>query len=639
MVSSPTLINMIKLYKYQLGQSLVELMIAVGLFAVLSPALITGLITSRSGKAQQQQRSQATILLKQTEEQLRHIKETGWVNLKLDTYNFGTTLSINTSLNLISSPQTSPDGFIQYLTFSPIITAGQTDPSLISANITVKWDQPINNSQVTTNLTLGRYDDNALIVSSTGITLSPGGGNGDWCQPTDTNWGFNLLHSANCKAIYAIEGGDRAYVGSSKANNSDSYDVKISEVGNSMTATSLGLIVTGQKKVNGVFGDQNYAYSATDTKQKQGVITDANTHQEIGWLDLQSNNVKGQSIVVSGNYAYLSATDKKIYIFNIGNSPAGVKAPIASISLNSIPVKIFIIGSNIYAAMDSSSNQLAIISLINSGSNFGTITYVPVNGQNGRDVFINNNQTRAYLVTGASTSQKEIFVIDIDPSSQTYIQTLASQDTNGMDPKGVAAVTNNKVITVGTNGIEYQVYNYNDTNKQFSTCPEGNGFYNNNAGIYGLSTVSRSSGVYTYIITGDSSQEFRIIKGGPGGSGGKYALETIYIPDQPITTPSNVVFNRFVADTIKPAGTDIQFQVAATNAVSGVCPTDNSSYTFVGPDGSSSNFTDNNGVIPWGTIGVNYVNPGRCFKYKAIMTTTNSEVTPVLNSFTIKYSP
>ncbi len=47
----------------QKGQSLVELLITMGLAAVFLPALLTGLATTRAGRAQQDQRMQATLLV------------------------------------------------------------------------------------------------------------------------------------------------------------------------------------------------------------------------------------------------------------------------------------------------------------------------------------------------------------------------------------------------------------------------------------------------------------------------------------------------------------------------------------------------------------------------------------------------
>ena len=60
------------------GQTLIELILTVGLGAILLPVLLLGVISSREGKAQQNQRIDAVTLLKEGEEAVRNIREKGW---------------------------------------------------------------------------------------------------------------------------------------------------------------------------------------------------------------------------------------------------------------------------------------------------------------------------------------------------------------------------------------------------------------------------------------------------------------------------------------------------------------------------------------------------------------------------------
>src|SRR3990167_10443631 len=63
------------------GQSLVEILIAIGLTGILLPALLTGLVASREGKAQEGQRLQATAFIRESEEAVRSVREKGWTNI------------------------------------------------------------------------------------------------------------------------------------------------------------------------------------------------------------------------------------------------------------------------------------------------------------------------------------------------------------------------------------------------------------------------------------------------------------------------------------------------------------------------------------------------------------------------------
>src|SRR3989344_684998 len=64
--------------KLQKGQSLVELLVVIGLSAIVLPALFVVFIASREGRAQQGQRAQAITVLNQTIEGVRSVREKGW---------------------------------------------------------------------------------------------------------------------------------------------------------------------------------------------------------------------------------------------------------------------------------------------------------------------------------------------------------------------------------------------------------------------------------------------------------------------------------------------------------------------------------------------------------------------------------
>src|SRR5438270_5445096 len=65
----------------QAGQSLVEILVAIGLSSIILPALFLGLYTSYNGKAQANQRAQAVTILRETNEAVRSVRENGWSNI------------------------------------------------------------------------------------------------------------------------------------------------------------------------------------------------------------------------------------------------------------------------------------------------------------------------------------------------------------------------------------------------------------------------------------------------------------------------------------------------------------------------------------------------------------------------------
>lgn len=83
-------------------------------------------------------------------------------------------------------------------------------------------------------------------------------------------------------------------------------------------------------------------------------------------------------------------------------------------------------------------------------------------------------------------------------------------------------------------------------------------------------------------------------------------------------------FNYLTFTVNKPAGTDIKFQIAAN--------TDNSTWNYIGPDGTGSTYFTAATAIPLDAA------EGRYFRYKAFLS-GDSTATPTLSDITLSYSP
>ena len=124
-------------------------------------------------------------------------------------------------------------------------------------------------------------------------------------------------------------------------------------------------------------------------------------------------------------------------------------------------------------------------------------------------------------------------------------------------------------------------------------------------GYASISTNSTNSGIgYAYI---------------PYKTSGNIISKT-FDSGNPDTVWTNLSWNE-----ILPAGTDIQFQLAANN--------DNSTWNFIGPDGTEGTVYNNSSGE---SIGTDLTNK-RYLQYKAYLSTTVNTQTPSLNSVTIKY--
>src|ERR1700749_978397 len=102
---------------FEKGQMLVELIMAIGIAAIMLPALLTGLYASNQSKPQQQQRTQAVALLLQTESAVRNVKNTSWTNFANDGV-YHTVVS-NNQWTLASNAQTI-NGLTQQVVVSDV---------------------------------------------------------------------------------------------------------------------------------------------------------------------------------------------------------------------------------------------------------------------------------------------------------------------------------------------------------------------------------------------------------------------------------------------------------------------------------------------------------------------------------------
>ena len=257
-----------------------------------------------------------------------------------------------------------------------------------------------------------------------------------------------------------------------------------------------------------------------------------------------------------------------------------------------------------------------------------------VDSQPAQSLYINSSGTRAYLVTAASPTQRELFIINIETKTGDRPAIGSGYDAQGMSPKGITVVPGNRAILVGTGGNEYQVINISN-----ESAPTSCAALSVDEGVHDVaSIVEADSDAYSYIVTGHADRELRIIEGGPGGGAALTGTFESATFDPGYSTANN----RFSAIYDEPANTEIKFQVSMINKVGGICPVASSNYTFVGPSGTSADYFEQaSGVpvtFPFATFGT-YTNPGECLRYKAFMTSNDGTSTPVLHSVTINYSP
>jgi len=194
-------------FNFEKGQSLVEIIIVMAMSIVILPALLTGLVSSRQGKVQQTQRTQAVYLLNETVDAVRSVREKGWepfaINGTFHPAILGTSWTLATGSAVVNNfTQKVIIGDINRDSNGAIASSGGTlDPSSKKVDITVSWNQPYL-STASASLYMTRYlsnnaftqttvaDFNAGILGNTQVTNTAGGevtlannNKAKWCAP------------------------------------------------------------------------------------------------------------------------------------------------------------------------------------------------------------------------------------------------------------------------------------------------------------------------------------------------------------------------------------------------------------------------------------------------------------------------
>lgn len=672
------------------GQMLIELLLVIALLMVVLPALLGGFVASREGRVNDQKRFNATLLLREAKTAMLAVREASWNAVSTNgVYHPTITSGV---WGLASGPDTV-DGFTRSITIADVqrsssgnivVSGGTVDPSTKELTLQISWDG--GQHEVSSTMYVTRFLDNAGYeqtsqadfttgtFTSTTATATGGGQvqlsanvKGKWCSPNLSGATVDLPASPN--AIWAEQG----HIYTASGHNATSTEISYEHTTVSNTDPPVGTlqgIFKGYKTYD-VWADSNYAYLATSDNGKEMVIVNNNQFSnqaqkifaESGYFNA-SGRSDGNSVFVLGDRAYLAAGNY-LYVVDISSKTGSrpeVGTRIQFANSGDYAGKIYAIeqGGSRYvyvSVIGSTPDELKILNVTNPNVSsqwkmVGGINIEP-NGcsslESGKSVFVNPAGTRAYVSSVNDNNFKEFFTIDTsNKAAPSMVGGFATNppctngggyEAGGMDPSQSTVVnaSQNRAILVGNdatgdaiNSQEYQVLDMTD-----EAHPIKCGGLDFNQGINGVAAVSETDGdVFAYIITGDSATDVKIIAGGPDGT----------YPDQgtfessTFDAGSNAVFNAYTATFSTPAGTSLKWQVAIRPAIAGSC--NGVTYSYVGPDGTSSSyFTNPTGQLPMSSDGVGFENPGQCLRYKVTFSTTNSNVTPTLDSMFFNYSP
>lgn len=654
------------------GQTLVEVMVGMGVAALILPALLTAFFSSRGGGVQEQLRLEATARAREAREVVNYVRDVDWTQVETNgTYHpvaSGSSWSLSAggeTLGELTREVVIADAYRDgggVLTTTP----GTLDPSVKHVTVRVSWGTLIP-SQVEIEYYLMRLENltwlqtteaefaagvqaGTVVTNTLGgeVVLGSGGaGHTDWCDPSLTLVSVDISGQGvgNDIAAQVGTGTNPNRVVASTGDNASGVPLAYVPVTNTTPPTAYQdgyFDGTPQYKANGVWVEGDYGFLATDTKAKDVVIVDLTQtdgegkYLEVGYYDAPAaGGERASAVAVLGSVGYVTV-GSVLYTFDLTSSSGG-RSGLASITLTGEASRFQVVGGHVYIAESVGSRAVEIVEVSDGGSTLGLVGWAEISGQNGVEVSINSTASRGYL----ATAQGMVYVLNTTaPYSGALPSPVGSFSTNGMAPEGIAVVTNNRAVVVGNGGsLQYQVIDITDETS-LQLCTNGGttaGGLSIASGVNGIAAVQEEDGdAYAYILTNEASAEIQVIQGGGGGAGGVFAADGTF-ETQYFDAGRSSIFNRFDATVAVPVDTTIQFQVAVAETVLGSC--EGASYSYVGPDGSGGSwFPATGGTIYLGS-GAGYTNPGQCVKVKTYMHTDNQNNTPILYDLTVNYSP
>ena len=630
--------------KYNLkGFSLAEIILAIGIFSAMTSMLVFLVVDSTRTLENIYRRNKATQLTSEVYNALLILKQESWYNIAQHTGEGSKHIEFNSNSYQILDGEDTKDGMTYFFTIETvmrnssreIVTEGGTiDPHSRIISITVNWTDRLNQIQsINPKIYVNDWNTHSIIYTSkedfdTGSytdTMSEIIEDGevrllsmkyaDWCNPTLSMSSFDLPGQGIAKTIST--NGEIIYMGT--GDNASGISFMDATVAGEPPIVTNGLDTFDGYKTNDVFGINGTVLLATDTNNEEIVIVDISSvpYTKIGYFD--SSGPQDATSVYAVNDIGFVAHANNLTLFDL-TSKTGLRPQLRTTTVgtsNSLVTDMFVDDNYVYLTVTNNTYEFLIYSysptlqLVGQGD-IGSMAPMAL--------FISQDTNRAYIGTATNTG-KEFFVLDTTTKDTTYT-TIASFELGLLSVTSVVAVEN-RAIVGGSGGQEYVVLDIEN-----ETVPIQCGGIEIETGINAMALATQGINVYTYILTGDSSQELKIIRGGPGGGGpdGNGYLESgEYLSEIYDSTSSTSEYYMLSLSTEIPSGTSLQVQVRVSDSSS------MSGATWIGPDGTSSTYFSTTGTYNFPAFLI-----GRYFQYRVILR-SDTVLTPLLKEIVINY--
>lgn len=419
------------------GQSLIEILISIGLFALAISGAF--LLLNKQLSNLQIIRNVLTASAKAEEglEVARLIRDRSWDELAVGTHG----ISLLTNTWQFQGDQDVEDNLTRIITVSDL----SPNERIVSSSISWQAFPSVQNFTLTSVLSNWRNLTPALLT-------------GNWRNPLTL--GSIDLGPGNGGTSLAVRNG-LVYLTAS-ASDAKKYDFFIVDATDGYNPIKRGSINTGPG-LNSVAILDDYVYVANDTADAQlQIINISNPDFPIlvSSLKLINGGGVGLAVAVQGNYVYVGTKGsgvQEFFVVDVSNpvSPSVV----GSLEIGADVHDIFVYNDRVFLATSEDSHEFIVVNA-SSPSNPHQAASVDLAGssENGRAVYVNFQDNRAFIARSAggnNPANPEIAVIDV--TNPDALVTLGVMDF-AADVNGVFAADN--LLFLGTNmsNEEFQIF-------------------------------------------------------------------------------------------------------------------------------------------------------------------------------------
>jgi len=431
------------------GFSIVEILLAIFVFVLISTTLIYLLIEISTANQQEKFRLTAVALAGEGLEATRNIRDSGWSNLSVGNHGLA---KVNNQWEFSGQSDVDTSGtFHRQISVSAL----SADRLLITSSISYSFlglrNISISNSTYLTNW--------RKVIEPEGPT---------WEDPVITKiiGTNNLYGNTNPRDVFV--NGQYAYLVIEQANAIDP-EFFVYNIADANNPSLAGNFKVGSK-INSVYVVGNYAFLATNKDDEEFVVLKVDDPAHITKVSSANTprNFNALDAIVVNNYAYIvtetSVLGNEFSIFDVSNPEAVPAAPVGKVNLEATGRTVSIYGNFAYVGTDSDSDEVKVVNIENKSA---PVVVGGLNLPGAANVYairaINN---AIYVGTDVNSgSNSEFYILHSDTTNpQSVILQITGQLKIGGRINGLALNTSGNRIFAATNIVDSEFYVINIEN-------------------------------------------------------------------------------------------------------------------------------------------------------------------------------